>query len=188
MAYWGYTLGAGGAEKSPRKFPIQPSPSPRCNLRELRLDGQRAQCKGEKKKRTKNQQVTQKKIMIVIKSSLPRAELTARAHAIRRKIYILAGARCGFAAAGCVANRQLLDDPRLSVCINYQGERIAGSASSTYFRTFSYSVSWSRVGLFVPILRRSMKHRQDYSHRVRYSVSRTGKGAHGPPQNPGYFI
>jgi hypothetical protein len=50
MAYWGYTLGAGGAEKSPRKFPIQPSPSPRCNLRELRLDGQRAQCKGEKKK------------------------------------------------------------------------------------------------------------------------------------------
>lgn len=31
---------------------------------------------------------------------------------------LLAGASCGFAAAGCVANRQLLDDPRLSVAID----------------------------------------------------------------------
>ena len=52
----------------------------------------------------------------------------------------LGGARCGFAAAGCVANRQLLDDPRLSVAIDASVSLDQDGARTEYSVLFVLSV------------------------------------------------
>lgn len=69
------------------------------------------------------------------------AEVTARIRFAANSH--LADARCGFAAAGCVANRQLLDGPRLSVAIDASVSLDHDRART--IRTFASFHAWSEI-------------------------------------------
>ena len=99
----------------------------------------------------------------------------------------LAGARCGFAAAGCVANRQLLDNPRLSVAIDASVS--LGQHGARTLRTFGPFHAWSGIRAVVTILqsligcfKRSMSLRLGV-----YSVLEMEMGAPGPPPKSGVW-